>query len=421
VLDDKWTPVSENDFNKAIRPSGSQRMIDLRQWREGFTAGAKKQPSPPATKTIYTSIPAAWREEHDLYSWGKKGLRVKGNRMIAGRKTFIWQSDLEQLPTRLPKSTMDAFRARTDELWKVHNRGAEEYWLVPKRAAEEVRKELGPEAFRRAPKPERSPSQRLNDLIMSVRRAQRRESITDGQIGENVLDLAHAIGLTEDQLSDTQKRYVKAFRDEQESQRVPEDIQRGVGEEVHHDALSEEDAERAAFQAEAQLPAEVGDFLDGIVDQEESGTPHPSTTQADTGIFGQEVFRPATGSKQAELPDAGERWIGSEPERPLLENLPEEGKSQGGPNEEEEGGAGQGAVTVKPKPAPPEPAAQPKPEAEEPEPRQLSKRDEKRLKEIDKELKHLRGPGMDFAYDLAINDGGAKLRDLEAKGCRGCA
>ena len=417
VLDDKWTPASENDFNKAIQPSGSQRMIDLRQWREEFTAGVKKQPSSPAIQTIYTSIPAEWHEEHDLYSWGKKGLRAKGNRRIAGRKTFIWQSECEQLPTRLPKSTMDAFRAKTNEVWKIHNRGAEDYWLVPKHAAEEVRKELGPEAFKRAPKPERSPSQMLNDLINSMRRAQRRESITDGQIGENVLDLAHEMGLTEDQLSDTQKKYVKAYRDEQASQRVPEDIQGGVGQEVHPETLSEEDAERAAFQAEAQLPAEIGDFLDGIVDEEEFGTPPPSTTQADTGIFGQEIFRPATGSKQAELPDAGEQWIGREPQRPLLENLPVEGKSQGGSNEEEEGGSGRGTATVKPEPAPLTPAAQPKPEGEkpEPEPRQLSKRDQKRLKEIDKELRHLRGPGMDFAYDLAVNDGGARLRDLEAK------
>ncbi|MFA5377687.1 MAG: hypothetical protein WC455_18195, partial [Dehalococcoidia bacterium] len=47
----------------------------------------------------------------------------------------------------------------------------------------------------------------------------------------------------------------------------------------------------------------------------------PSGIKADTGVFGQPVFRPSTGSQQGLLPDAGEQWIGREPDRPLLSGL----------------------------------------------------------------------------------------------------
>ena len=313
---DEWKAATEGDFSKTILPSGNQRMIDLRQWRDEFTAGGKREPGLPPTKVVYTSIPDQWRQERELYSWGKKGLRARGNRAIAGRKTFVWQSECEPLPTRLPKSTMDALRAKTDETWKVHNRGGEDYWLVPKRAAEEVRNQLGPEAFQRGPKPERSPLQKLNDLINSGRRHQ----ATDAEIGEMVDSFVRELGLTEDQLSDRQKAYIKAHHDEKrnEPQRVSETVQPGVGEEIRDGSAAEAtaeagaDEERAALQAEDSA-GEIGDFLEGLLDETENPTP-----QADTGIFGQEIFRPATGSKQAELPDGGKEVDRREPERPLF-------------------------------------------------------------------------------------------------------
>jgi N12 class adenine-specific DNA methylase/2'-5' RNA ligase len=65
---------------------------------------------------------------------------------------------------------------------------------------------------------------------------------------------------------------------------------------------------------------------------------------------------------------------------------------------------GQAPATV-PSPAP---TPAPKP------PKQLTRDEERRLKFLDKELKQLRG-GMDVAYDVAMNDGGASLKRLEAK------
>jgi len=114
-------------------------------------------------KEVYTSTPADWRAEKTLVDWGQKGIRTQGNRALSAglegkktRKTFIWKQDLTELPTRLPKSTMDAFKARTDEVWQLQRRGKgrENVWLVPKKLNEQLRKELGPEAFVRKPYPE---------------------------------------------------------------------------------------------------------------------------------------------------------------------------------------------------------------------------------------------------------------------------
>jgi len=220
-----------------------------------------------AEKKTYTSVPKEWIKIDKLYDWGKKGLRgvrkyepaikVEGQR---SRKTFIWRSEFADIPTRLPRETMAAFRAKTDEIFKVLNRKGEDYYLVPKQVVKEVREQLGEAAFERAPKPERTPLQRVNDLINSAKR----HDLDDAEIGEAVLDSLPEMGLIEQQLSDKTKVYVKAYNDAKKSGELREDIQKGVEKEVQ--PTEEEAEERLAIQEE-QTTSDIGDFLDGIIEE----------------------------------------------------------------------------------------------------------------------------------------------------------
>ncbi|MBW2559132.1 MAG: hypothetical protein JRD69_09940, partial [Deltaproteobacteria bacterium] len=217
-------------------------------------------------KEVFTSVPDEWKKEKTLVDWGQKGIRTQGNRALSAgegkktRKTFVWTEDLEEIPTRLPKSTMDFFKNRTDDVWKLQRRGkGEDVWLVPKELVKQLKKELGPEAFKRSPKPERSPKQKLNDIMNSMRIKDIQPSVR----GEVVLDTAKELGIPESELTETQKGFIKEFRDEQAIAKPKKDIQPGVGQEVQPDPIAE--AERIAIQEEADA-GEVGDFLEGIVD-----------------------------------------------------------------------------------------------------------------------------------------------------------
>ncbi len=211
-------------------------------------------------KEIFTSAPQAWRKEDTLVDWGQKGIRTTGNRALKidgkTRKTFIWTQDLTELPTRLPRSTIKAFKDRTDEIWKLQRRGkGEDVWLVPKVLKQQLEQELGEDAFVRRAKPVRSPKQKLNDLM----NAMRIKDVNPAVRGEVILDTSAELGIIEENLSDTTKAFVKEFRDEQSRQGVAEPIPEGVGEAV----LSEEELERIAIQEE-ELAGDIGDFLDGI-------------------------------------------------------------------------------------------------------------------------------------------------------------
>jgi len=218
-------------------------------------------------KVYYTSVPEEWRQHKELSDWGKKGIRTKGNLKIGKRKTFIWTSEFSGMPTRLPKATMDAFRAKTDEIWYVTNRrkGVENYYLIPKQVVATVRKELGDKAFVRKPKSVPTPRQVLTYAIQSAN--------VKGEIHPgSVIEIALAdkdIGITEAKLTANQKKILAEFRSpeyEHERNAVLQDIQAGIEEKVR--AAGEEVEERIAIQEE-DTAAEVGDFLDGIVKEAE--------------------------------------------------------------------------------------------------------------------------------------------------------
>ena len=240
-------------------------------------------------KEIFTSAPQAWKKEETLVDWGKKGIRNQGNRALSAgvgkktRKTFVWTEDLAELPTRLPRSTIDAFKARTEEIWKLQRRGkGEDVWLVPKVLKEQLEKELGVEAFVRRPKPERSPKQKLNDVMNSMRA----RDVDPTVQGEVILDQIKDLGLKEADLTDVQKEFIEDFRNEQRRQEAKEAIRPRVEQKV----LTEEELERIAIQEEADA-GEIGDFLDGILEEE----PRPKD------LIGRPVLRGGVAGEQAEF------------------------------------------------------------------------------------------------------------------------
>jgi len=259
----------------------------------------------PKKKGIFTRVPDEWKKETALVDWGKKGIRTQGNRALSAeqsgkktRKTFVWSDDMAELPTRLPKSTIDAFKAETDEIWQLQRRGKgkENVWLVPKTLEERLRKELGPEAFVRRPKAIPTKKQELNYELaaMKVR------DIDPVIRGEVILTRIAEYGIEEKDLTETQKGFIKEYRDEQRSKKTDEAVRPRSREKV----LTEEEAERLAIQEEAA--GEIGNFLDGIVEKEE-------LRQID--LLGRSELRGGVSGKQQEFLDKENFKTAQEKER----------------------------------------------------------------------------------------------------------
>ena len=257
--------------NYSISPSGNISSKELAIFNPDVisltpTPEAGKVEGKPAgkgevAKAEYTSTPVEWNAENDLYDWGQKGLRAKGNQKIGNRKTFVWQNEFQQVPVRLPKATTDAFRARTDEVFKVHNRKGDDYYLVPPKVVEQVKLELGEDALKARPKPERSPMQQINDAINSAKR----HDLEDAEIGAFVEDYVKELGLTKEQYTDNINKYIKALENDPEANTIRKSFQKGVEQAVQ--PTGEEIEERLGIQ-EQGLAEEIGDFLDGIVEKE---------------------------------------------------------------------------------------------------------------------------------------------------------
>lgn len=115
-----------------------------------------KAPAVKVEKKFYTSVPEEWQKEKELYDWGIKGLRTKGNVAVKvkgqrPRKTFIWQNEFDEIPVGVPKFLKEV-KKRTDEVWTIKKRKGQ-YWptdhyLAPKQVVAEVKKELGEEVFK---------------------------------------------------------------------------------------------------------------------------------------------------------------------------------------------------------------------------------------------------------------------------------
>jgi hypothetical protein len=221
----------------------------------------------PKEKVIYTSIPTEWKNEV-LWDWGNKGLRSTGNRYIKGRKSFPYDStNLIELPTRLPRETMDLIKSRTDEFWKVNNKKGENYYLAPKKIIEDIKAELGEKAFDRQPKPVRTPKQLLNDLILS---ANARDDVESWAIGQRIQELAREYKINENELTEIQKKYIKEYDNAKANNQISGNVRERMAQEVstakESDPDSIEAAERYAIQNEEKLNIEIGDFLDGLIE-----------------------------------------------------------------------------------------------------------------------------------------------------------
>jgi integrase/recombinase XerD len=149
-------------------------------------------------KKKYTTIPDGWGPIKTLSDWGNKGLRIKGEGKVKGRKFFdsAWLSQLTKLPTRLPKETLAYLRKMTDEIFYVENRQGENYYLVPKKALEEARAQLPPQAFERGPKPERAPAQRIADVVNALEN----QGVSPEEIGRVVETMARDFGIPVEEL-----------------------------------------------------------------------------------------------------------------------------------------------------------------------------------------------------------------------------
>jgi hypothetical protein len=223
----------------------------------------------PPTKVIYTSVPTEWQESKKLYDWGQKGLKAERNRAFPAsvgsnklRKTFIWSSEFDRVPVRLPRSTMDALRAKTDEIWKVQSRSGKDYYIVPKKVLADVKNQLPPEAFIQNEKLKPTPNQLLQYSIQS---ANIRGDVHPGSVIEIAL-ADKSIGITETNLTANQKKILAEFRSpeyEQQRNAVLQDIKTGIDEKIS--VARKEADERLAIQQEQQA-GEIGDFLDGLIE-----------------------------------------------------------------------------------------------------------------------------------------------------------
>jgi len=268
-------------------------------------AGEATNTEKPTPKVSHTSVPDAWKKFKTLRSWGSKGLRTPNNDTVAGRKTFIWADELEQLPTGLPRFTLKAIQDRTDEVWRVEVRkkGEKGYWLAPKRVIDAVRAELGDEAFVPQKKKPPSPRQLLTYAVQAMKMAVKRGEIEDWAVGKGILDLAAEYDIDPDSLPDSYKKYIQEYRDyEQETGSVAS----GVAEADPEAGLDPEAAaEREAIQSESKDDAEIGDFLDGLYEPEDQ-PPQKITGKKldqDKALLGREETKGGTSGSQKEMLD----------------------------------------------------------------------------------------------------------------------
>ncbi|MEE9365874.1 MAG: hypothetical protein V3W44_04220 [Dehalococcoidales bacterium] len=280
-------------------------ILNIQEVTKPLTAREKQaQPAPAAEegKAIFTSTPVEWTKVEKLQDRGTKGLRAPGSPTIGGRKSFIWSSEFTEVPVRLPPATMKAFKARTDEVFKVQNFKGDDYWLVPTRLHDELRESLGESAFKQRPKPERSAKQQLNDHLLAMLA---QDKLDEVEIGAELLKSVEFLGLTRDDLSPRMSKFVEVH-DEQAIRTVHKDVPPGVGEKV----LTEEQAERLAIQEESEA-SEIGDFLDGLEDAALAEVKPPSKKKLPkeptklredvTGILGGLAAQEAAGLTRAEI------------------------------------------------------------------------------------------------------------------------
>ena len=237
---------------------------------------AQKAKATPPEKRYYTSVPDEWRGETDLYDRGGGKLKAKGNRTIGKRKSFIWESSFDKLPVRLKgmKSILAAIKKRTVEVFKVHNtgKGNEDYYLVPPRVMEEVKAELGAEAFKQNPIGERSENQLLNDAINSLKR----RGHDDSEIGAWLERQAEDPSVT---LTPNMKKYIEVLNNDPHAESIRDDLRGRVEQKVEATHQEEIDERRAIQEADKETATEViGDFLEDLLEKEQP-----------TDMFGNEV------------------------------------------------------------------------------------------------------------------------------------
>lgn len=275
------TPVrrqqTEERLGKMFGVPAGQKPARAGTEQAGQVSGKEKQ------KEVYTSTPEEWTKETELWDWGqKKGLRARGNKKIGKRKSLPNRNEYVEIPVRLPRSTYDAFRERTGEVFKVHNKRGADYYIVPRQLYEQVKAELPPEAFYPRGAVQRAPKQRINDSINSMLQ---RGDLYDHEIGQWILKALPDYGLTEGDLTANMNRYVNAWRlyDENEQAKRQGEIsgqseagevrgrlQPGVGEEVPYDARDEL-TKREGVQSESKFTAEdeqLVEFLERIIEIE---------------------------------------------------------------------------------------------------------------------------------------------------------
>ena len=221
----------------------------------------KKSP----TKQQYTSIPAEWHNV-DLMDWGKKGLRRKGDGK--GKKNIFPDDpqNLAKLLSRTPRATMKRVKELAGgEFWSVSSMKNPTYYLTPKRVVEQVKAELGEAAFERTPKAERSPKQKINDLILQ---AKAHKDLDGWQIGRRIRETANAFGIAENDLTETQKKYIKEYDEALKDPDISESIRAEMEREIPTAAETELDPDNLTDEQwlEAQTEQQIADHIDGAFD-----------------------------------------------------------------------------------------------------------------------------------------------------------
>ena len=198
---------------------------------------------------------------------------------------------MAEISVRLPQSTMKAFKARTDEVWKLirKKKGQEDVYLVPKVLLQQLKEELGPEAFIQRPKPVATPKQKLNYAMLSMDR----QGVPPAGRGEWILSLAEEFGLSEDELTEIQRGFIKEFRNEQKEvaigKKKGEDIGRRGEQEV---------------QNEEEYTAKVDDDLDKWMEFfEDPEKAIREEKKVETDLIGRPVLKGGAAGEQQEFLD----------------------------------------------------------------------------------------------------------------------
>jgi len=249
------------------------------EWMQDYLVRNNEIALPEAKKSTpakqqYTSIPKEWHNV-DLMDWGKKGLRRKGDGK--GKKNIFPddQQNLEKLPSRTPRATMKRIKELAGgEFWSVNSMKNPTYYLAPKRVVEQVKAELGESAFERTPFPERSPKQKINDLILQ---AKAHKNVENWQIGKRIREIAVSRDIPENDLTETQKNYIKeydeALNDPDISERIRAEMEREISPAAETPDLDPDKLTDEQWLA-IQTAQKVDEQIDGIFDDlEESETP----------------------------------------------------------------------------------------------------------------------------------------------------